>query len=205
MRRSIQILKSDDEIFTLFVLDLFSRDGDRPRSMEAAAKRKNDLMFGNQTFLRLKDKLEIRALKRRLSGLPQEIADQVFLLVARRPARARPRKILQFFKSGPRDAMAIRPRRHAASSARRRSGGRGPARYPADSGRGQRSCAAYAASRLTSLHCEKPGNPACDRKRRRGIGRAGKFGRHPDRRQHGNPTAFDRVAAASEETFANVQ
>lgn len=95
------ILESDGEIFTLFVLDLFSRDGDRPRSMEAAAERKNDLMFGNQTFLRLKDKLEIRALRRELSGLPQEIADQVFLLSYRAgPQEPGPEKSFNFSTQG---------------------------------------------------------------------------------------------------------
>jgi NTE family protein len=34
----------------IFVLDLFARDGDRPRSFAAALARKNELMFGNQTL-----------------------------------------------------------------------------------------------------------------------------------------------------------
>ena len=34
----------------VFVLDLFARDGARPRSLAAAIERKNDLMFGNQTM-----------------------------------------------------------------------------------------------------------------------------------------------------------
>jgi NTE family protein len=34
----------------VFVLDLFARDGDRPRSLAAAVSRKNELMFGNQTL-----------------------------------------------------------------------------------------------------------------------------------------------------------
>jgi NTE family protein len=38
---------------TIFVVDVFARDGARPRGLEAALQRKNSLMFGNQTFLRL--------------------------------------------------------------------------------------------------------------------------------------------------------
>lgn len=34
----------------VFVLDLFARDGSCPASLEAALERKNDLIFGNQTF-----------------------------------------------------------------------------------------------------------------------------------------------------------
>jgi NTE family protein len=73
------ILETDNESFRLFVLDLFPRDGERPRSLETAAERKSDLMFGNQTVLRLKDKMKIRALQRKLSQskLPE---DDVFLL-----------------------------------------------------------------------------------------------------------------------------
>jgi len=41
-----------DEDLT-FVIDLFARDGIRPNSLEEAVERKNDLMFGNQTFARL--------------------------------------------------------------------------------------------------------------------------------------------------------
>jgi NTE family protein len=37
----------------LFLADLFARDGPSPNSLAMAAERKNDLMFGNQTHLRL--------------------------------------------------------------------------------------------------------------------------------------------------------
>jgi NTE family protein len=37
----------------LFIIDLFSRQGPRPKSFEEALARKNDLLFGNQTLLRL--------------------------------------------------------------------------------------------------------------------------------------------------------
>src|SRR3954469_2297391 len=38
---------------TCFVLDLFARDGSRPRDLETALARKSDLTFANQTWLRL--------------------------------------------------------------------------------------------------------------------------------------------------------
>ena len=38
----------------IFVLDLFARDGGRPRSLAAAVARKNELIFGNQTLRLLK-------------------------------------------------------------------------------------------------------------------------------------------------------
>jgi NTE family protein len=36
-----------------FIVDLFARDGERPTGLETAMARKNDLLFGNQTFIRL--------------------------------------------------------------------------------------------------------------------------------------------------------
>lgn len=38
---------------TVFVVDLFARDGVRPFGLESALERKNALLFGNQTFYRL--------------------------------------------------------------------------------------------------------------------------------------------------------
>ncbi|MCP9626341.1 patatin-like phospholipase family protein [Rhodopseudomonas palustris] len=52
----------------LFVLDLYARDDRLPSSFEAALERKNDLLFGNQTYLRLKDKISIRNLQRQTDG-----------------------------------------------------------------------------------------------------------------------------------------
>jgi NTE family protein len=54
----------------LYVVDLYPRDGARPDSLEAALERKNDLLFGNQTLLRLQYCAELRRLKRdsRLQG-----------------------------------------------------------------------------------------------------------------------------------------
>jgi len=37
----------------VFVVDLFARDGTRPRGLQEALERKNALLFGNQTFARL--------------------------------------------------------------------------------------------------------------------------------------------------------
>jgi len=48
----------------LYVIDLYARDGERPLSLEAAAERKNDLLFGNQTLLRLEYCAELRKLRR---------------------------------------------------------------------------------------------------------------------------------------------
>jgi NTE family protein len=52
----------------LHVVDLYARDGARPESLEAALERKNDLLFGNQTFIRLKYCLELQKLRRTLKG-----------------------------------------------------------------------------------------------------------------------------------------
>src|SRR3954462_13838862 len=64
----------------LFVLDLYARDGPRPDSLEAAAERKNDLLFGNQTFIRLGYCAELRRLRRRLAGRPEGAGDSIVLL-----------------------------------------------------------------------------------------------------------------------------
>jgi NTE family protein len=45
--------ESEGSDATIFVVDLFARDGARPSGLEGALERKNALMFGNQTFLRL--------------------------------------------------------------------------------------------------------------------------------------------------------
>jgi NTE family protein len=55
------ILQSECEgDLLLYVIDLYARDGQRPNSLGAAAERKNDLLFGNQTVLRLKYCAELR-------------------------------------------------------------------------------------------------------------------------------------------------
>jgi NTE family protein len=42
----------------IFVVDLFNRDGEHPQSFAQALERKNDLIFANQTFMRLKARLK---------------------------------------------------------------------------------------------------------------------------------------------------
>ncbi|MGY3452639.1 NTE family protein [Bradyrhizobium sp. USDA 4353] len=62
----------------LFVIDLFARDGAVPDGIESAAERKNDLMFGNQTYQRLRHALAARRLRRQRDGLDD--TDEVHLL-----------------------------------------------------------------------------------------------------------------------------
>jgi NTE family protein len=69
-----------DRDLLLFVVDLYARDGARPDSLEAAAERKNDLLFGNQTLLRLRYCAEIRNLRRRLENNKTALADRIVLL-----------------------------------------------------------------------------------------------------------------------------
>ena len=69
-----------DRDLHLFVLDLYARDGRRPNSLEAAAERKNDLLFGNQTFIRLTCCAELRRLRRQLAGKAQGRGDRIVLL-----------------------------------------------------------------------------------------------------------------------------
>ena len=64
----------------LYVVDLYPRDGSVPDSLESAAERKNDLLFGNQTFLRLKYAAEIRKLRRQLVTQDSGGNDQIVLL-----------------------------------------------------------------------------------------------------------------------------
>lgn len=45
----VEPILTSSESRLVFILDLFARDGSRPRSLTGAIERKNDLMFGNQT------------------------------------------------------------------------------------------------------------------------------------------------------------
>lgn len=69
------VIEQTEGPLTLFIADLFPADGARPQSLEAAAERKTDLMFANQTIQRLRDKLAIR----RLSGRAHD-EDRVVLV-----------------------------------------------------------------------------------------------------------------------------
>nr|WP_247277676.1 MULTISPECIES: hypothetical protein [unclassified Bradyrhizobium] len=68
----------------LYVIDLFARDGKIPDGIEAAAERKSDLTYGNQTFQRLDHALEARQLRAELQGL---VCDDVVYLLSCRPGR----------------------------------------------------------------------------------------------------------------------
>jgi NTE family protein len=69
-----------DRDLLLYVLDLYARDGERPNSLEAAAERKNDLLFGNQTFIRLGYCAQLRRLRRQSAGKADSAGDRIVLL-----------------------------------------------------------------------------------------------------------------------------
>lgn len=62
----------------LYIIDLYARDGKVPDGIEAAAERKSDLTFGNQTFQRLRHALEARRLRTEFQALT--CSDTVYLL-----------------------------------------------------------------------------------------------------------------------------
>jgi NTE family protein len=65
----------------LFVVDLFARDVERPNSFVKSVERKNDLMFGNQTILRLQYAAQLRKARRELDGSQaSELRDQIVIL-----------------------------------------------------------------------------------------------------------------------------
>src|SRR3954451_8391849 len=73
------MLQSDiDDDLLLYVIDLYARDGERPNSLEAAAERKNDLLFGNQTLIRLMYCAELRNLRRKLRSA--QAGDKIVVL-----------------------------------------------------------------------------------------------------------------------------
>jgi NTE family protein len=79
----------------LFVIDLYARDGYRPRTLAGAAERKNDLLFGNQTYLRLRDQLALRRCRRPARR------DETFLLSYRSgAAEPGPEKSFNFSEAG---------------------------------------------------------------------------------------------------------
>jgi NTE family protein len=69
-----------DESLLLYVVDLYARDGARPQSLEAAAERKNDLLFGNQTVIRLKYFAQLRTLQKQIERKSECSGDRIVLL-----------------------------------------------------------------------------------------------------------------------------
>jgi NTE family protein len=74
----------------LYVLDLYARDGNRPTSLEAAVERKNDLLFGNQTVLRLRYCAELRKARTELEGGTQSGPRDKNVLLGYRPGAEEP-------------------------------------------------------------------------------------------------------------------
>jgi NTE family protein len=61
--------EQDDSERITFVADLYARDGARPSGLESALARKNDLLFGNQTFMRLQAHQRERELRKEIARL----------------------------------------------------------------------------------------------------------------------------------------
>ena len=80
-------LKSD---LLVYVIDLYARDGARPGTLEAAAERKNDLLFGNQTCIRLQYCAELRKLRKQLESRSGESAGDKIVLLSYRPGSEEP-------------------------------------------------------------------------------------------------------------------
>jgi NTE family protein len=80
------ILTSEiDGELLLYVIDLYPRDGVRPDSLESALERKNDLLFGNQTLLRLQYCAELRTLKTRHHRSHDDRGPDRIVLLSYRP------------------------------------------------------------------------------------------------------------------------
>lgn len=76
---------------TVFVLDLFPRDGMRPASLEEAVLRKNDLTFANQTWQRLEAYCREADLRKKLAALQASAeppGEQKVFYLSYRPGRA---------------------------------------------------------------------------------------------------------------------
>ena len=97
----------------LYAIDLYARDGERPVSFEGAAERKSDLLFGNQTYVRLKYCAELRRLRKQLAGNTAKRCSDKIVLLSYRPGLEEPgpeksfefspRAIAQRWKAGFRD------------------------------------------------------------------------------------------------------
>jgi NTE family protein len=67
------MLDEPDELRTIFVVDLYPRDGARPNNFETAMARKSDLIFGNQTYLRLEAYRRELLLRQEIARLKHEV------------------------------------------------------------------------------------------------------------------------------------
>jgi len=74
----------------LYIIDLYARDGNRPISLEGAIERKSDLLFANQTFLRLNYCVELRKARRELKGSAQSRRRDRIVLLSYRPGMEEP-------------------------------------------------------------------------------------------------------------------
>jgi NTE family protein len=74
----------------LYVIDLYAREGTRPRTLEEAAERKSDLLFGNQTFIRLQYSVKMRQLRKQLKSGSREATQDEILLLSYRPGSEEP-------------------------------------------------------------------------------------------------------------------
>jgi NTE family protein len=88
----------------IYVLDLYARDGTRPVTLEAAAERKNDLLFGNQTLIRLQYAMQLRKLRQQLDGGHGQGTKDKITLLSYRPGTE---------EAGPEKSFELSPAAHA--------------------------------------------------------------------------------------------
>jgi NTE family protein len=74
----------------LYIIDLYARDGSRPSSLGGALERKNDLLFGNQTVLRLKYCMELRKARGEIEGIASPRRRDRIVLLSYRPGMEEP-------------------------------------------------------------------------------------------------------------------
>jgi NTE family protein len=113
-----------DGPLTCFVVDLFARDGARPKELETAVTRKNDLLFANQTWLRLEAYCREQELRAQLAK-SNDLRTTIYYLSYRpawseagseRPFDYSSRSIATRWSAGAAD-MALALREHAQRAA----------------------------------------------------------------------------------------